>query len=178
MQSPSEYLSRWRLKLNTAKTTTTAFHLNSKDTHQQFDVVVNGAPLPNTTNPVYLGVTLDRSLTYKIHLEIYQSKVNVKYDLLHSLTGSSRGAYISTLRTGALALVYSAAEYASPAWCCSTHTRELDVALNDTMQIITGSMRPTETTFLPVLAGITAPDIRREARVAKITAAPRMLATR
>ena len=48
-------------------------------------------------------------------------------------------------------------------------TRKLDVALNDTMRIITGCMRPTETTFLPVLAGITPPDIRREARVAKLT---------
>ena len=38
------------------------------------------------------------------------------------------------------------------------------------MPIITGCMRPTETTFLPALAGITPPDIRREARVAKITA--------
>ena len=66
--------------------------------------------------------------------------------------------------------MYSAAEHASPAWCRSTHTRKLDVALNDTMRIITGCMRPTETTFLPVLAGITPPDIRREACVAKITA--------
>ena len=70
-----------------------------------------------------------------------------------------------------LALVYSAAEYASPAWCrSSTHTRKLDGALNDTMRIITGCMRPTETTFLPVVAGMTPPDIRREACVAKITA--------
>ena len=41
--------------------------------------------------------------------------------------------------------------------------------MNDTMLIITGCMHPTETTFLPVLAGITPTDIRREARVAKIT---------
>ena len=33
--------------------------------HRQIDVVVNGAPLPNNNNPGYLGVTLDRSLTYK-----------------------------------------------------------------------------------------------------------------
>ena len=39
-----------------------------------------------------------------------------------------------------------------------------------TLQIITGCMRPTETTFLHVLAGITPHDIRREARVAKIIA--------
>ena len=73
------------------------------------------------------------------------------------------------MRTGALALVYSAADYAPPARCRSTHTRKLDVALNDTMRTITGCMRPTETTFLPVLAGITPPDIRREARLAKLT---------
>ena len=52
MQSLSEYLSRWRLKLSTAKTTTTAFHLNNRDTHRQLDVLVNGAPLPNSNNPV------------------------------------------------------------------------------------------------------------------------------
>ena len=160
MQSLSEYLSRWRLKLSTAKTTTTAFHLNNRDTHRQLGVLVNGAPLPNCNNPVFLGVTLDRWLTYKKHLESLQRKVNARNGLLRCLAGSSWGAYTSTLRTGALALVYSAAEYASPAWCRSTHT----------MRIITGCMRPTETTFLPVLAGITPPDIRREACVARITA--------
>ena len=169
MQSISEYLSRWRLKLSTAKTTATAFHLNNRDTHRQLGVVVNGAPLPNNNNPVYLGVTLDRSLTYKRHLESLQSKVNARNGLLRCLAGSSWGAYTSTLRTGALALVYSAAEYASPVWCRSTHTKKLDVALNDSMRIISGCMRPTETTFLPVLAGSTRPDIRREARVAKLT---------
>ncbi len=92
MHSLSEYLSRWRLKLSTAKTTTTAFHLNNRDAHRQLDVDVNGVPLPNNNNPVYLGVTLDRAC----------------------LAGSSWGAYTSTLRTGALALVYSAAGYASP----------------------------------------------------------------
>ena len=41
-------------------------------------VGVNGAPLPNNNNQVYLGVTLDRSPTYKKHLESLQSKVNAK----------------------------------------------------------------------------------------------------
>ena len=41
MQSLSEYLSHWRLKLTTAKTTTTAFHLNNRDIYRQLDVVVN-----------------------------------------------------------------------------------------------------------------------------------------
>ena len=77
--------------------------------------------------------------------------------LLRCLAGSTWGAYTSTLRTGALALVYSAAEYASPVWSRSAHTGKLDVGLYDSMRIITGCMRPTETTFLPVLAGIVPP---------------------
>ena len=68
-----------------------------------------------------------------------------------------------------LSMRHQAGEYALPAWCRSTHTRKLDVALSDTMRIITGCMRPTETTFLPVLAEITPPDTRRGACVAKIT---------
>ena len=70
---------------------------------------------------------------------------------------------------GKIALVYSAAEYASPVWSRSAHTGKLDVGLYDSMRIITGCMRPTETTFLPVLAGIVPPDIRRESQVARLT---------
>ena len=108
--------------------------------------------------------------TYTKHIESLQSIVNARNRLLRCLAGSSWWEYTSTLRTGALALVYSSTEYASPVWCRSTRTKKLDVAINDTTRIITGCMRPTDTTFLPVLAGIMPPDIRREARMAKQTA--------
>ena len=105
VQSLSEYLSRWRLKLSTTNTTTTAFHLNNRDTRRQIGVVVNGAPLPNNNNPVYLSGTLDQALTYRKHLESLRSNVNARNGLLRCLAGSSWGAYIytSTLRTGVLA---------------------------------------------------------------------------
>ena len=45
-------------------------------------------------------------------------------------------------RRGALALVYSAAEYASPAWCRSAHSKKLDITLNETMRIVTGCLKP------------------------------------
>ena len=151
MQALHQYLEHWRLKLSTAKTTTTAFHLTNND------------------HPVYPGVTLDRTLTYRQHIESLKRKVNGRNGLLRCLASSSWGACTATLRTGALALVYSAAKYASPMWCRSAHIPKLDSSLNDTMHIITRCMRPTETTFLPVLAGITPPDIRRESHVSNIT---------
>ena len=46
----------------------------------------------------------------------------------------------------------------------------LSAAAKSTLRSWTECMRPTETTFLPVLTGTTPPDIRREARVAKLTA--------
>ena len=107
MRSLSEYMGRLRLKLSTAKTTTTAFHLNIRDIHRQLDVVLNGAPLPNNNNPVYIGLTHDWAMTYRKHLESLQSNVNARNGLLRSLAGSSWEAYISTLRTDALVLVYS-----------------------------------------------------------------------
>ena len=139
-QKPKYYKSferntHWR-KLSTAKTTSTAFHLNNRDSQRQLAVSVNGTMLPNCEHPVYLGVTLDRTLTYKHHIEALRRKVNVRNGLLRCLAGSTWGAYTSTLRTGALALVYSAAEYASPVWSRSAHTGKLDVGLYDSMRII------------------------------------------
>ena len=64
-------------------------------------------------------------------------------------------------RHSTLAITYSAAQYAVPAWCRSKHTRQLDVALNDTMRIITGRLQPTRTECLPVLAGIPPPSVRK-----------------
>ena len=50
--------------------------------------------------------------------------------------------------------MYSAFECASLVWCLSANTKKLYTSLNDSMHIITGSMRPIDTTFLPILCGI------------------------
>ena len=71
-------------------------------------------------------------------------------------------SHASVLRTSALALVYSAAEYAAPAWCRNTHTKNLNIALNDTLGIISGCLKPTRRELLPVLTGIPPAHLSRE----------------
>ena len=78
------------------------------------------------------------------------------------------GARTNTLRTSALALCYSVAEYCAPVWARSAHVHRLDVQLNHTMRLISGTLRPTETPWLPVLSNIAPPDIRRWAASAKL----------
>ena len=68
--------------------------------------------------------------------------------------GLGWGAGAKTLRIATLSLVYSAAEYCAPVWCCSAHTRLIDNVLNNTLRMVTGCLRPTPMDHLPVLSGI------------------------
>ena len=60
-----------------------------------------------------------------------------------------------------LSLVYSAAEYCTPVWCRSDHTRLIDSVFNDALRMVTGCLRPTPTDHLPVLSGIQPAELRR-----------------
>ena len=84
------------------------------------------------------------------------------------LVGTSWGASANTLRTSALALCYSVAEYCCPVWSRSSHIRKVDSQLNSTMRQITGCLRATETQWLPVLANIAPPDLRRKASTDRV----------
>ncbi|XP_055703521.1 uncharacterized protein LOC129802013 [Phlebotomus papatasi] len=113
-------------------------------------------------SPKYLGVTLDRSLTYKPHCNNVKDKVKTRNNLLRKLVNTQWGAQPKVLRTSALALSFSAAEYAAEVWERSAHTKKVDVALNDTVRIVTGCLKSTPVTKLYPLAGIAPPQIRRQ----------------
>ena len=70
-----EYLQTWKLKLSTTKTVSAIFHLNNKEPKRELKVKFNNKTLPFCSEPKYLGVTLDRSLTYRRHLELLRKKL-------------------------------------------------------------------------------------------------------
>ena len=122
---------------------------------------MNGVNLTHCNLPVYLGVTLDRTLSYKAHIEKTKKKVGTRNNIIRKLRNSKWGATPTTLRSSALALCYSAAEYACPVWERSTHAKKLNATLNETCRMITGCLKPTNINSLPILAGIAPSDIRR-----------------
>ena len=73
------------------------------------------------------------------------------------------GASQGVVRTSALALCYSVAEYACPVWNRSSHFGKVDTCLNDSMRTISGALKSTPRAWLPVMSGIAPPDIRRAA---------------
>ena len=86
---------------------------------------------------------------------------------MSKLTGTTWGASPSTLRSTALALCYSCAEYACPVWERSAHADKINPALNATCRLVSGCLRPTSTDDLYILAGIAPPEIRRHAASSK-----------
>ena len=125
-------------------------------------VIMGDRILNFNQTPKYLGVTLDRTLSFKRHLTKLRGKVASRNNIINKLVATSWGMNAKTLRISALAMVFSTAEYCCPVWINSHHTSLLDTVLNSTMQIISGTVRSTPRAWLPALSNIAPADIRRK----------------
>ena len=82
MSTLSAYLQTWRLKLSYTKTLMAAFHLNNREAKHELKVYNNGRHLLLCPTPTYLGVKLDRSLTFRHHLVALHKKLSSHITLL------------------------------------------------------------------------------------------------
>ena len=88
MSTLSAYLQTWRLKFSHTKTVTAAFHLNNLEAKRELKVYSNGRLLPFCPTPTYLGVKLDRSLTFRHHLVALRKKLSSRVTPLRRLVDS------------------------------------------------------------------------------------------
>lgn len=158
----SDYYDENFLKPNPSKTQVCAFHLKNREADRTLEIEWRDTKLNNSAHPTYLGVMLDRSLTYKHHCEKTKLKIATRNNILRKLTGSTWGANAHTLRVSALSLCFSAGEYASPVWSRSAHTKQIDTILNESCRLVTGCLKSTPLPKIYQLAGIAPPNIRRE----------------
>ena len=158
----AHYYRNNSLRENSDKRQVTGFHLRNREVKRSLKIAWNGVDLENTAYPKYLGVTLDRTLNYKQHILNTKMKVATRNNLLKKLADSKWGTNARTIRTTALALCYSTAEYAASVWTRSSHANKLNPVLNQACRAITGCLKPTNVEDLHLIAGIAPPDIRRE----------------
>ena len=151
------------MNANPRKTQVCAFHLNNRLANKTLNIKWGDKDLESIKFPVYLGVTLDRTLSFKKHVEQLKKKLSSRNSLLGKLANSVWGADPATLKQSAIALCYSTAEYCAPVWSRSCHARKIDPELNKACRIITGNLKPTPLPDLYRLASISPPSIRREA---------------
>lgn len=87
----SDWLKTWRIKVSTAKCVQVTFTLRRGDCPP---VKLDGAALPNKDSVRYLGVYLDRRLTWNKHLKTKRVELNIRYKNLHWILG--RNSKLST----------------------------------------------------------------------------------
>ncbi|KAJ3584477.1 hypothetical protein NHX12_014972 [Muraenolepis orangiensis] len=83
------YLRSWRLQLSTGKTVSAVFHLCNREARRELEISVENKPLEFQQAPKYLGVRLDRTLSYKQHLDEVRAKVTARVSLIRRLAGTT-----------------------------------------------------------------------------------------
>ena len=107
LDTMSSYFDNWRLKLNLGKTVCSSFHLAHRLADYQLKVKFNGNIVPCESHPKYLGITLNRTLTYKNHLDQLSQKVSARNNLPRRLSGQTWGESFNVLQISAVSLVYA-----------------------------------------------------------------------
>ena len=143
--------------MNTTKTVSTVFLLENHHANQALKIQIGNKQLPPEPIPKYLGVTLNRTLTYEKHIEKVAQKLNTRNSILKKLTETNWGAHQTTLRTSALALCYGTAEYCALVWERSKHSKKIDTQLNTAMNILPGTLKLKPSVWLPTMATIAPP---------------------
>ena len=98
----------------------------------------------NTTQGLnILGVTLDRTLSFKQHCNNVAANVQTRNTLLSNIANSTWSASTHVMRTTALATWYSVAELACPMWLDSAHSKTVNIAFKETCRKATSCIQPT-----------------------------------
>ena len=82
LEELTQYYRSNSMRANPDKTQVTAFYLRNKEANRSQKVEWNRTKLENTPHPKYLGVTLDRTLSYKEHIHNTKMKVATRNNLL------------------------------------------------------------------------------------------------
>ena len=155
-----EYLQTWKLKLRTRKTMSAVFHHTKKDEKRDEGQLQQRNP-SFCSEPKHLGIGLDRTFTYRRHLEPLRKNLTSGVALKRRLAGSGWVGGATTLRTVTLALVDSTVEHCAAAWCRSAQTRLIGPTINDAWRTETGCLRSALADNLPLLSGILSAELCR-----------------
>lgn len=135
----TDYCVKWKIKLNASKTQATFF---TKRRSERFlpddEVSINNSKIPWKNDLKYLGVTLDKKLTFSKHIELSAEKtlkyIGILYPLINRKSKLSRFNKLTLFKT----VFQSILLYASPIWgnCAECHLKKLQIVQNKCLKII------------------------------------------
>ena len=117
-----------------------AFHLCNKEARNKLNISVNGQPYPFCTEPIYIGIKLDKAFMFRRHLESLRKKITSRVGLLRQYLYQAGVRMPQYSVQATLALVHSTAQCCAPVWCRSAHTRLIDKPIKNVLRIVTGCL--------------------------------------
>lgn len=157
----SEWSKKHKLILNPSKCEIGFFSNAAKDSTFKPEIRLDGRILTVNPEPVFLGVTYDRSLTFAPHVSKVAARVVTGCRVLGALSGHEWGWKRRQLRTVYLATSHSRMKYCAASWmpwAADSTLQRLEVAQNRCLRVITGQHSSTPTDSLRIETGI--PSVR------------------
>ena len=144
----SKWAMDWGLKINKSKTVCALFSLSTQA--QKIKVKMDGQVLPQTDTPTFLGVTLDKRLTWRTHTQAVNSKASRKLLLMKKLSGTTWVANTKVLKQVYTGAVRPVMEYGSSAWVAASKSATdcLDATHNQGLRTILAATKSTPITQL------------------------------
>ena len=160
----TSWADNWCVTINREKTKATLFSLSTK--LQVAKLTLGDTPLKLEDQQTYLGVTLDKRLTWKQHIVAAEAKARRKLNIMRKLAGTHWGANEKILKTVYQGTVRPHLEYGSSSWmtAAKSHQQTLDKVQNQALRIITGAMKSTPIERMEQTAGIPPLIKRRECK--------------
>ena len=157
----------WGVTVNANKTTFTLFSLTTKP--QKVTLKMNGAELKEEPNPTYLGMTLDKTMTWKPQIQRATTKAKHRLALMKKLSGTTWGADQGVLKKLYVGYTRPVMEYGMAASATSSRSNfnKLTQVQNQALRIITGGIKSTPIKAMETLTGLQTLDDRRDTKVIK-----------
>ena len=137
-----EYLKKWKISPNASKTQLILFPHKPRALflipNENHSITFNGVSLEWSDQVKYLGLTLDRTLTFKDHIETIQTKCNKYIKSLYSLINRNSRLCLKNKMLIYKQIFRPAIMYAVPIWssCCQTRKKALQRIQNKVLKMI------------------------------------------
>ena len=150
-----EWSSKWRLPLNPLKCETSFFSLDPYQSRIQPFLHILNTPLKFNPRPTFLGVTFDRTLSFKYHVLSLRKKFHSRFRAFRSIASASWGPSKESLCTLYKAFIRPILTYASPGWfpfSSPTHITSVKRMHRSSCRVITGCLSSTPIPLLHIEA--------------------------
>lgn len=152
-----KYTRKWKIKINGNKTQAIFVTNRRRKQIPKREIVILNSRVRWSNEVKYLGVVLDKKLTFNSHIDFITGKVNAAIHTLYPLLNSK-----SCLSVENKILIYKLAirpiiTYASPAfyeYLAESHKKSLQIIQNKALKLILGVERRTRTSELHSMAKV------------------------